>query len=196
MSEPEISEVSGHDTEMLRRIGRLRIEAWATVIPRAAVLQTWLDDVDPIARHWVALEDGKLIGAARLSVHGSIEELPDRESFNGIFDGELPAPIASFNRLVVVESARGQGLGGRFVVARLKAAREMGCRCAVSATPFGEWRTRQLRRNGFRIVGVSRSGYQGGPFVFQPIVEETILFCDLPHPGRGTTGSDTDAKSI
>ncbi len=64
------------------------------------------DEFDDTAMHWGIFDDDNLIASARLSVHRNINELPDRFLFSDIWDMELPAPIASLNRLSVATAYR------------------------------------------------------------------------------------------
>ena len=98
------------DETLLREIGRLRVAAWETETSRAAEMDIWLDEFDRSARHWVVFCEGMPVAAARLSVHASLAEVPDAESYADVFTQPPPAPIASLNRLVVHPSARGAGL--------------------------------------------------------------------------------------
>ena len=69
---------------MIQRIGELRVRAWQTEVPQAAAMTTWLDDFDWIARHWAFLLDGQPVAAARLSIHRSINDVPDGELYGSI----------------------------------------------------------------------------------------------------------------
>jgi GNAT superfamily N-acetyltransferase len=106
------------------------------------------DEFDDTAMHWgIFDEENNLIAAARLSVHRNINELPDRFLFSDIWDKELPAPIASLNRLSVATSYRGLGLSGQLDRIRIQKARRIGCRC-ICGTTHGK-RQLKLQEEGF-----------------------------------------------
>ncbi|MEA3188060.1 MAG: hypothetical protein QOD99_1890 [Chthoniobacter sp.] len=149
----ELRELSKIDDPLLQKIGRLRVEAWQTKTSRAAEMETWIDEFDLTARHWVVFQNGLPVAAARLSVHEALEDIPDAESYLGVFRKNPPALIASLNRLVVAPCARGLGLSKRLDVARLRAAEQMGCRSAVLSTASGSGRVKQLVGWGFAVAG-------------------------------------------
>jgi predicted GNAT family N-acyltransferase len=113
----DLLEISPTDKAMLEEIGRLRIRAWATEIPEASTMEKWLDSFDPSSRHWIIKQGDILIASARLSVHESVNQVPDRDSYKGMFRQAPPSPIVSFNRLVVAPSSRGLGLSRRLLIA-------------------------------------------------------------------------------
>jgi GNAT superfamily N-acetyltransferase len=180
MTSVVVSKVNPSDQKMLMAIGRLRVRVWSTVIPEASGMETWLDEHDSSARHWVANVGGELVAAARMSIHLSASELADIESFPDDVLAALPTPIASFNRLVVAETARRLGIGRRLDALRLAKAEQLGCRCAVGATPSGPSRIRQLEMIGFQVVSRS-GGYRQGPFAYRPTFDEAVLVCYLPR---------------
>lgn len=149
----DLREVTLPNEEFLRQIGRLRISAWQTETSRTAEMELWLDEFDRAARHWAVFREGTPVAAARLSVHASIAEVPDAESYLGVFPQPPPGPIASMNRLVVHPSARNAGLSKQLDLIRLDAAKTMGCRSAILSTASGPRRVRQLLRWGFELAG-------------------------------------------
>lgn len=153
MTPLELKEVAGIDAAFLEEIGELRAAAWATELPPGAVMADRLDEFDRCGRHWVVLRGGRMVAAARLTVHGRIADAPYAQDFEGVFTCPPPTPIASLNRLVVSPAVRGRGLSGRLDAARLEAAERAGCRCAVAAVISGEHRVRALERFGFTVAG-------------------------------------------
>src|ERR1700677_84161 len=127
----ELREFSHPDEDLLEKIGALRVEAWKTEAPSAADMGTWLDEFDRSARHWAVFDDGVLLASARLTTHASLTDVPESESYLGMFREPPAAPVGSLNRLVVHPSARGQGLSKRLDLVRLEAAGKMGCRWGV-----------------------------------------------------------------
>ena len=165
----ELREFSHLDEDLLEKIGALRVEAWKAEAPSAAGMGTWLDEFDRSARHWAVFDHGILLASARLTTHGSLAEVPDAESYPGVFREPPAAPIGSLNRLVVHPSARGQGLSKRLDLIRLEAAENLGCRSVILSTASGSHRVRQLIGWGFEWIG------HGAPFQKPPL-------CDLPPP--------------
>lgn len=106
------------------------------------------DEFDDSAMHWgVFNEERELIACARMSVHRETSELPDRYLFSDIWNLELPAPVASFNRLSVATAFRGYGIAAQMDYVRLAKAKRIGCRC-ICGTAHGS-RSRKLSDDGF-----------------------------------------------
>ncbi|MHA3772566.1 GNAT family N-acetyltransferase [Verrucomicrobiota bacterium sgz303538] len=153
MADLQLLEFSPADQDLLDEVGRLRVRAWETEAPEAAEMSTWLDTFDADARHWVVLRDDVPVASARLSVHSQIGEVPDSESYAGLFPETLSSPIGSMNRLVVHPSARGLGLSKQLDLIRLRTAKEMGCRSVILSTASGPKRVKQLVGWGFEMLG-------------------------------------------
>lgn len=106
------------------------------------------DEFDDSAMHWAVFdEDHVLIASARMSVHRDTAELPDRYLFSDIWNLELPAPIASMNRLSVATAHRGNGIAAQMDALRIAKAKRIGCRC-ICGTAHGN-RSRKLLEDGF-----------------------------------------------
>jgi GNAT superfamily N-acetyltransferase len=174
----EIRAFSTLDEGLLRQIGRLRVEAWQTETARAAEMPAWLDDIDQTARHWVVFLDGAPIAAARLTVHQSLADVPDAESYVGVFAASPEPPIASLNRLVVHPSARGAGLSKHLDLVRLDAAESLGCRSVILSTASGPRRVGQLIGYGFELVGYGPR-FQKPPLCHMP--PPAVMLCRLPR---------------
>jgi GNAT superfamily N-acetyltransferase len=143
---------------------RLRHTVWEC---EGAVLydsqqQTIADPHDDHAIHWGVFEDDVLIGTARLCLHDSLAEAPDGEMFAEI---DLPIPIASMNRLVVLKSHRGLGIGRLLDDLRIAKARQLGARAVIVTPANVESRLRSLERRGFRFL----AGILGHP-IWSPSV--------------------------
>ena len=144
------------------RIAELRAEAWRPHITMDNQFTAeWTDSFDPVARHWVILDNDILAASARLSVHQRWEEVPDSEVYGGLFKSALPSPVASMNRLVVSPRYRGRGLSTRLDHVRLDAARRAGCRCVLGHTHAGDKRLTQLESEGFRVLGTAKPNEHG-----------------------------------
>jgi predicted GNAT family N-acyltransferase len=174
----ELREFSPVSDGLLQKIGRLRVEAWKTETSQAAEMETWVDDFDPSARHWAVFENGVLLASARLTTHSSLAEVPDAESYLGVFRDPPAAPIGSLNRLVVHPSARGRGLSKRLDLIRIEAAEKMGCRSVILSTASGPHRVHQLIGWGFEMAGY-------GPRFLKPplcyLPPPAVLVCRLPR---------------
>jgi len=175
-----IEEVRSPDSDLLARIGQLRVRAWATEIEQAAAMGEWLDEFETRGCHWVVFRGEELVGAARLSIHQSLADVPDPECFVGVFPEPPPAPIASFNRLVVDPAARGTGLSRKLDELRLDFAEAQGCRCAIGSTPAGERRVRQMGELGFVVVGLGNPDLKP-PCCYGP--RPVVIMCRLPRAG-------------
>jgi hypothetical protein len=177
MGELQLREVPPSDWTVIEQIGRLRVRAWRTEVFEAEAMSSWLDDFDRVARHWAIFQNGEPVAAARLSIHPTIGDVPEFEAYDGVFENELPSPIASFNRLVVDPHVRGLGLSEWLDTIRLDAAEKSGCRCAIGATDSGERRISQMVRLGFEVVGE-------GNHLISPMnhgCRSLVLVCKLPR---------------
>src|SRR5262245_18432011 len=79
----------------------LRMRCWAALMPVPLTRDDLLDPFDETARHWVAAADGELIGAARLSTHDRLDDVPEADCLGGVYASPPPAPIGFLSRLVV-----------------------------------------------------------------------------------------------
>jgi SAM-dependent methyltransferase len=156
-------EIDPHDPVLLEQIGRLRVCAWATF--KEVATECWLDEFELSARHWVIFDNGQPIAAARLSIHQTLDDVPDASIYEGIFDQPPSGPIALFNRLVVHPAHRGAALSRLFDQVRIAAAIESGCRSVIVQTNSGPSRVAQLHALGFRDVGPGHP-YPPGHFYY------------------------------
>lgn len=154
MTELRLSEIPASEQSLLLAIGALRVRAWAERSSELAAQDLFLDEFDPIGRHYGVFADQQLVAAARFSVHLDLTEAPDPEDF--LDTPPLPAPIASLNRLVVAPGYRGLGLRARLVEARLAEAAQLGCRSAVTSVWPDERSLRRMERLGFICNGLTR----------------------------------------
>jgi GNAT superfamily N-acetyltransferase len=177
----QLAEVAATDRTMLDEIGALRVRSWRAVRAFAGDVHTWLDSWDQHARHWAFLKAGRPVAAARLSVHQSLEHVPDAEVYAGVFREPLATPLGSFNRLVVDPGYRGLGLSRALDTVRMAAAQAMGCHGVIVATTPGSRRTRQLQALGFVVIGAGRPHDRE---VVLRHLETLVLFCHLSLPGQ------------
>jgi GNAT superfamily N-acetyltransferase len=174
----ELRHFTSIDEALLGQIGRLRVEAWETETSKASEMKSWIDDFHRVAQHCVVFREGVPVAAARLSIHGSLAEVPDAESYAGVFAQAPEGSIASFNRLVVHPSARGAGLSKRLDLVRLHATESTDCRSVVCSTASGPRRIHQLVGWGFELVGYGPR-FQKPPLCHLP--PPAVLLCRLPR---------------
>lgn len=175
-------EIDPRDRPLLEKIGRLRVLAWSTVMPDApSRAACWLDEFELAARHWCIFQADGPIASARMSVHHRLEEVPDAGIYEGVFATPPVPPIASFNRLVVHPQHRRRGLSRKLDLARLEAARALGCRAAILETHAGASRLRQLGELGFQVAGTA------GPYPSRHFLTDSgvVFHCDLAAHAAG-----------
>src|SRR3990170_4437597 len=101
---PRIELLTEQSVGVRQEIGRLRSAVWRAEpdVNRSALPgDVWLDDLDAIADHWVARDgQGRIVAAARMTIHDRLEDVPYYESFAHLPIGSK-GPFASLNRLVV-----------------------------------------------------------------------------------------------
>ena len=149
----KLIEIDSSNSNLLKKIGMLRIRAWSTVFPDLpAKFTTWLDEFELRSRHWCVFHKQTLIAAARLSVHDNLSDVPDSHVYQDVFGSPPAPPIASINRLVVHPDYRGQRLSCCLDSVRITAARKAGCRCCIAYTLSNPTRVRQLLQMGFEKV--------------------------------------------
>jgi predicted GNAT family N-acyltransferase len=130
---------------------QLRYAVWkveTALLPHIVKQGLITDEHDAHARHWAAFVGDKIVAAARMCIHEVQEESPDAPAFSRI---QLPTPVATINRLIVVQSARKSGLAKQLDERRIFAAMSDGAKCIVGTAAPG--RIAALGRLGFRITG-------------------------------------------
>jgi GNAT superfamily N-acetyltransferase len=161
------------DAATMEKIYALREAVWRSeesLVDALGLAAAMLRDAhDAHGLHWVVAIDGSLVAAARLCIHHDKSELPYQEGFRHLIE-DLPAPVASLNRLVVHPSMRRKGLSRAITAPRIEAARAHGARSiVVEAAPN--------RIPGLRALGFVERGYSLG----QPgdLVRFTLMTLDL-----------------
>jgi GNAT superfamily N-acetyltransferase len=137
--------------EEIEACQRLRHEVWLSegvelLHPEA---QSISDGHDNHGMHWGVFDDAHLVGAARLCLHDAVEDAPDGELFQGV---AIVTPLASMNRLVVLKTYRGMGIGKRLDQVRIEQAGVSGAKTIIGAPVNYERRKSALRLLGFEIV--------------------------------------------
>jgi GNAT superfamily N-acetyltransferase len=143
--------VAGAD--WLRRIGHLRSLIWRHDGVRVPDFEggnpdIWLDELDNTAHHWVALHGRRLVAAGRYTIHQTLAGVPDEHWFRR--HSALAGPIASFNRLVVLQAYRRCGIGRRLDYLRCWNAIQQNCESIV-AVAVGDHRRDSLAAIGFQL---------------------------------------------
>ena len=139
------------DPKTLAQIYALRVTAWRGKVEVSDDTTQWIDDVDPVSKHWAILCGDRVVGAARLSLHQLITDVPDPEGYHGVIDS-LPAPIGSMNRCVVHPDFRGRGLSKLLDQDRIDVARKLGCKSLVVCATDKK-RAAALIAEGFEFRG-------------------------------------------
>jgi hypothetical protein len=153
-SEHSLEHLTIPSAQVLNEISAVRRVAWEAngARPRFAPEGDglWTDCHDEHAHHWVVKEGNHIIAAARLCVHATVDEFPDRE-YLSTCETNILWPAAGFNRLVVHPQYRRNGLPSLFDSVRLIFARGLAARCGVVCTG-SESRIRNLQVAGFDVV--------------------------------------------
>jgi GNAT superfamily N-acetyltransferase len=150
---------------------RLRYTVWRSegVMIHHSERESIADHHDDHATHWGVFDGDQLVGAARLCLHDELDEAPDAELF---VNADIPAPVASMNRLVVLKSYRGRGIGGLLDHVRIQKARELSARTVIIAPVNVDSRKKSLSGLGFHVLSKVT-----GHAKWSPTVE--ICFCYL-----------------
>jgi len=130
---------------------RLRYTVWRSegVVIHHTERKVIADHHDEHAIHWGVFDGDQLVGAARLCIHDQLAETPDAEMF---LTADIRSPVASMNRLVVLRSHRGRGIGGHLDRVRIQRARDVGARTIVAAPVNMNPRKLSLIALGFQVL--------------------------------------------
>jgi ribosomal protein S18 acetylase RimI-like enzyme len=136
----------------------LRLRCWSAQAPVELVRDDVVDSFDAMARHWIAVADDQVIGAARLTIHDAIEDVPEAVCLGGVFAQPPPPPIGFLSRLIVAPQCRRRGVGRALDQTRTRAAEEARCRTLLALVfdVSGEARAAQLVSQGFTVHGRGR----------------------------------------
>lgn len=157
-------EVSFADTETMTEIGRIRYTVWRednSINEELFPSQSWLDELDSVSRHWIVRDvNGKVIAAARMSLHGELDSSSRDTALWMKIGKPLPLPTCDLGRLVVHKSYRSRGIAQRMNQVRMDAAKAMGSKSVMVTASAGN--AKLLKKIGFEDIG------------------ETIYFDDRP----------------
>jgi len=150
---------------------RLRYSVWRAegAVIHNPETELIADYHDQHASHWGVFDGDLLVAAARLCLHANLHDAPDGQMFTG---ADLPVPVASMNRLVVLKTHRGLGIGGRLDRVRIQKAKEWKARTVIIAPAYTLARRQSLEGLGFHFL----DGVTGHP-VWSPTV--SICACYL-----------------
>ncbi len=135
-----------------KEIGIFRRKVWeiekvfdATAFPE----ESWLDDLDESAIHWIVFDEKEIIASARLGIYSSYEETPYMKLMMP-YKSLLKLPIASLNRLVVQKNYRGMHIAQLLDGARVEEAQKMGAKTIVGQAVLS--RIIALKNLGFEYI--------------------------------------------
>jgi predicted GNAT family N-acyltransferase len=142
---------AGHADE----IGALRIRSWQSELgidPAYFARHLFTEPVDEVAHHWVIKQDDVVVGAARLSLHESIETVPYASLLPRHYWPQFAGKtIASFSRMVIDPEFRGHGFSTVFDRVRFELANEQHADFIVGATQLA-FRRKALTNLGFSFI--------------------------------------------
>lgn len=156
---------------------RLRYSVWQS---EGAVIHspkpgTIADYHDEHATHWGSFDGDVLVGAARLCIHNKLSEAPDGEMFASL---PVPAPVASINRMIVLKSHRGLGIGTEFDERRIEKARELRARAIIATPVNASSRKLSLKVRGFQFP----TGVPMGNPIYSPLMQICACYLILDTP--------------
>ena len=143
---------------------RLRYVVWQSegVVIHHPERESIADHHDDHATHWGVYDEDQLVGAARLCLHDELGEAPDAELF---VNADIPTPVASMNRLVVLKSYRGRGIGGWLDHVRIQKAREWNARTVIITPVNVDSRKKSLSGLGFHVLSKATGHPKWSPTV-------------------------------
>ena len=132
--------------------------------------KVWIDDFDTDAIHLAVFDKGKIIASARVSVYYKYDDIPYIKMMEK-YKSLLKLPVASFNRLVVDNNYRGNGLAAILDKERIERMRKIGAKTIVGqAVPC---RIEALKDIGFEYIAVL------GSYAVLPKVELSLMIYRL-----------------
>jgi len=145
---------AGFFPELMNDIGRFRVNTWRNengVDPIFFSKDSWIDEIDENARHWIIAQNNKIVASARLSFHEFIDDVPYADFLQSehrlLFND---SPIASINRLVVSPEFRGRGFAKLLDIERVKVAQEFGVNKMIAFPQLS--RLEPLEKLGFELI--------------------------------------------
>ncbi|MDB5240963.1 MAG: hypothetical protein JWP57_1588 [Spirosoma sp.] len=140
--------------ERIQEIGALRIRAWRNepgINADFFAKRTWVEAIDHTACHWIITKNNRIVAAARMSLHDSLQNVPYASLLPDVYRPKYGhKTVASINRLVVDPRFRGLGLARLLDQARLDMAQDKGVDY-VLAQPQ-QTRLKALTKLGFSYI--------------------------------------------
>jgi GNAT superfamily N-acetyltransferase len=164
----------------IRAAQRLRYTVWQSegAEIHSSEQRMIADYHDEHATHWGFFDGGMLVGAARLCLHDKLNEAPDGEMFSRIC---LPAPVASMNRMIVLKSHRGLGIGTQLDEVRIARAWKLRAGTIIATPVNASSRRLSFDKRGFTfLTGVS----MGNP-IYAPTIQICACYLILGSPTLG-----------
>jgi hypothetical protein len=159
----------------MEQIFHLRGYAWQSRLPNFAAPARWEDPEDRDCLHWAILHEGSVVAAARLSLVGSLEQVPNAEVYSQVLP-QLKGTIGSINRLVVHPAHAKRGLSQWLDEVRLARSDAVGAAHVVAQTFAGIARVATLLNLGFCVAG------EAGAYGSGPLVEMNALMTQNDRP--------------
>ena len=150
-----IKQIKPNNLKIIQRIGKLRAEVWTDeghLLPEVCKEGIWLDELDDRGKHWAVFHQDEIVGAARLTSHNSLENMPHAHEFSP-YNLAIGLPYCFMSRLVVRKDMRSQGLARQLDCLRLQETKQSGAK-AVIILPTS-YRVKSLLKLGFLHFGVS-----------------------------------------
>jgi GNAT superfamily N-acetyltransferase len=145
-------EIVDCDPARLPDLFALRAEVWIEegADPEAFPGGQWINEHDAHRRHWVVMDDGRLVAGASLCLHASLAEVEEPEAYS-MLDPPRGGLIAAPDKVVVRRPYRKHGLAQALLDRQDEAARAAGAVLAVrQASPAMR---RLLERRGWQYHG-------------------------------------------
>lgn len=177
MSSVEIVKVE--DPSLLEEVFRVRLEAWRPrgFMPSGSVVNGGLQDESEAGwHHWLARQNGQIVGGARLAIHSDPSPVAQHLGVSAETIA-APGPVAWLTRLAVAPSAQRQGIAKQLDATRLAFAQTAGCKSALVEVASAE-RHASLLKRGFRTAWTGRDLFQrwtAHPNHHEPVAAEVAL---------------------
>ena len=172
--------------EDIEKSGHLRVVAWNNILPNKMDIDSWLDEFEAAAKHWGIFHNNDLVASARLTIHNSLPDLPDIDTWRALINILPQQRFGLISRLVIHPSYQGLGLSKVLDEIRIEAAEQADCRFIVVATADHQRRLTQLNRIGFFQIG------EGGTIsIAESLGPPVLLICPLPRLQEHTDRNQT-----
>jgi predicted GNAT family N-acyltransferase len=162
-----------YDERLLKAVGELRYNAWNGIgmsMNSADSEKVFIDEYDENAHIWVVTnKTGQMVASARVSIHDSIDSIPQVELFNE-YRACLKPPIAAFSRLVVSAEYRNQKISNFLVEQRLAYVEPLEVNSISVICPA--WKAKNLKKFGFVQLGEPKPTLECPSVIFAALAME------------------------